>query len=110
MTTLRTVTNSGAPLVNADGSLAVGVTLTFQLTDTFGNPITATDSTSHQSITGIATAMTDDTGVFTVSLWPNDQGTPPSRYLCVCQALNIRMIGIVPTASGSLTFQQFFTG
>ena len=97
-------------MANPDGSPAVGVAISFQLTDTFGNPTDAWDTSTGANINGTITTMTDNTGTFTVNLWPNDRGIEATRYLCKCAAQNINFLGFIPSGGGSLEFSIFYLG
>ena len=111
MTITRVVTNSGSPFSDPSGNPAVNVSITFQLCDTLGNAIDAWDEGTGENITGIVTATTDDTGTFSVNLWPNDRGNTASRYLCKCKSQNISYIGFVGSNTGkNLSFIQFWLG
>ena len=80
--TLRTITNVGSPLYDIDGSLLVNVPVTFILVDNVNNTVDTFDIETEERITGFTTVVTDQNGEFSASLWPNDRGEMPTRYLC----------------------------
>lgn len=81
--TLRTLTNAGDPLCTADGQVLSGVRVSFQLVDSYGVATTSWDALTHEAVVGQPiVATTDEDGEFSVDLWPNSRGNPPTRYRC----------------------------
>lgn len=80
--TARTLTNTGAPLYSPNGTLLTNTKISFTLVDSIGNPTDAFDVVDQARVSGSITTITDQYGVFSVSLWPNDRGDKTTKYVC----------------------------
>lgn len=107
--TVRQLTNSGSPLYSPSGVLLANVSVTFTLVDKIGNPVDAFDVTTGERITGTVAAVTDQFGVFSVNLWPNDRGDKATAYLCKCPNTS-NFSAQVPSGVGALSWLLFKTG
>lgn len=112
MTTTRTVANTAAPLVDpGGGTVRNGTRVQFTLVNAATlEPCSAFDATTGEEISGTK-AVTTTSGVFSAALWPNDRGTPATKYLCTINAPNFTPFsGIVREEDlSTLDFVDFFS-
>ncbi len=112
MTTTRTVANTAAPLVDpGGGTVRNGTRVQFTLVNAATlEPCSAFDATTGEEISGTK-AVTTTSGVFSAALWPNDRGTPATKYLCTINAPNFTPFsGIVREEDlSTLPFVDFFS-
>lgn len=82
--TLRSVTNTGAPLCAPDGTVLAGVTIRFTLIHAASRfRADAWDAVSGERVGCIdVTVQTNDSGIFTAGLWPTSRSNIPVLYLC----------------------------
>lgn len=79
----RVITNAGDPLVDSSGIPRAGVQIVFQLVDIYDDPTDAWDALDGERVVGYRQiATTDENGVFSITLWPNDRGTLQTAYRC----------------------------
>ncbi len=81
--TTRAINNTGDALCGPDGTVLAAKEVSFQLVNTDNKPTDAWDAISGERIAPVKkTVVTDASGEFTVSLWPNDRGSEVTYYLC----------------------------
>jgi len=84
MAVIRHVTNTGDPILGADGAPKVGATITFQLVDAAKRqPVVLFDAAAEGGdliVGDLVTATTDVDGQFAVDLWPNNRGELATLY------------------------------
>lgn len=79
----RTITNLDDEVCDQEGTPLANVQIDYQLVDANGTPIDTWDTISGERIVSkITTALTNASGVHSVSLWPNDRGSDTTQYLC----------------------------
>jgi hypothetical protein len=79
----REINNTGDPLCSPAGSLLAAVEITFLLVGSNDRPADAWDAVSGERVAPLAiTETTDEGGLFSASLWPNDRGSEATFYLC----------------------------
>jgi hypothetical protein len=106
--TVRTLANTGEPLYSPDGTLLVGVTVTFTLITAGGRITDVWDATTHEKVVGVVSAVTDEAGVFSVDLWPNSRGSQPTKYLCHVEHPGTRdFCAAVPAGNTTLSWVAF---
>jgi len=101
----RILTNDGSPLYHPDGSILSNAKVKFTLVDSVDIE-TDTFDVSGSRVVGSVTAVTDITGTFSVSLWPNDRGIDPTWYLCQVDD-GVDFSSVVPSGGGSLSWMDF---
>lgn len=69
----REVNNSNSPLLNARGLPYANIDILFTLVDAKGTPSDAYDIYTHERIGGTVKVKTDETGCFTINLWPTSR-------------------------------------
>lgn len=84
MAVIRHITNTGDPILGADGAPKVGVAITFQLVDAAKRqPVVLFDAAAEGGdliVGDLVTATTDVDGQFAVDLWPNNRGEVATLY------------------------------
>lgn len=102
----RTLTNTGAPLYSPNGALLTNTKVVFTLVDSIGHPIDAFDIATQSRVVGQVTTITDDAGIFSVELWPNDRGDQLTKYKCEMAGAPT-FFSQVPSGSVALSWYNF---
>lgn len=76
----RVVTNKNAPLLNALGLPYGNIDVLFTLVNAKGIVTDAYDYETHERVGGTVKTRTDDTGCFSIELWPTSRGDVPIYY------------------------------
>lgn len=106
--TLRVLTNSTGPFNDIAGNPLVGVEIAFKLVDVNGLPVQVFDTTSGECVIGFVKAITDATGVFSASLWPNDRSTTITQYQCTSDLPGFQTFqSTLPSGVGSYSWATF---
>ena len=80
---VRTLTNTGDPIVDGSGHAMAGIAINFTLVDGTGKKTDGWDvSTGERVVPGPVRVLTDSNGVFTVALWPTSRGDRPLYWKC----------------------------
>jgi hypothetical protein len=79
---VRTLSNTGQPLVDASGAPAANINITFQLVDKYRRPVDTLDSVTAETVLSTPViATTDAQGEFTVNLWPTSRASGDRAYI-----------------------------
>ena len=106
--TTRTITNAGAPMYAPDGTLLVGVPITFITVNQRGVPINAWDAITKEYVVLHTAATTDASAEFAVQLWCTDRSNVPVLHLCRVDTPGARPFSApVPSGAGPLTWAEF---
>lgn len=109
---MRTINNTGNPLVDLSGTAQANVVLTFKLVSSVSHqPVSAVWHTSTQKrIAALSkTATTDVNGEFTISLFETDTLEPPVVYQCSLSTdLSAPFYAPLPTNASSISFYDFY--
>lgn len=106
---MRTLSNTGDPLVSPDGTVLSGIAVTFILCNASGVKLDGWIAVSGERVAGEVSTVTDANGEFTVSLWENDKFGSVTQYRCHVAYSGINdFIASVPTGLTTLKWIDFF--
>lgn len=107
----RELNNSGAPLYAPDGTVLSGATITFTLVGANGAVTDTWDANTNERISGAESTTTDESGEFSVDLWPNDRGATETYYSCTVSHSNATFSTLkkqIPSGAGAYTWVEFY--
>lgn len=107
--TTRILTNVGSPLLNADGLALAGVSIKFTLVDLNKKSFIPTwHINGNRVILNTVQTVTDKNGEFSISLFPNDQLSPETMYLCQVDCLNSPFYSVLESGVDPKQWFDFF--
>ena len=108
----RTISNVGDALVSQDGTALSGIEISFLLVDAKDIPTDSWDVITGERVTPIKeTIITNASGEFSVSLWPNDRGdiAKPTFYRCTVKSRDVQSFcAALPSGATSLAWIDFY--
>ena len=113
---MRTITNTGDPIVDLKGNPLANCVVEFKLVDADQQytSVAYVVATGERIGNHTATATTDANGIFSIELYCNDELTTPTAtatmYQCkIANASSSKFYASLPTGTGSLSFKDFYS-
>ncbi len=106
---MRTLNNTGDPLVDGSNNPLADVAVTFTLVDANGKRKSGWAAATGERVVGTVKTTTNASGEFSVSLWENDKHTEVTQWLCHIDYLGAADFqASVATSASVLKWIDFF--
>lgn len=90
--------------------MLAGKEVIFTLVNARGDAIDVFDATTKEKVVGSVRAKTDASGVFSVSLWPNDRGNISTSYMVEIREAGVKKFrSALPSGGTTMLFSDFQT-